>query len=194
MKCMIVCAAVFAASVSCASAQNFDIRLLEQLNSKNPKTQTYWISTSNSVYYAAPTLVMGQLAYGLLYKDKAEMKRGIESALSVGISIAISTGIKDMVNRPRPYQTYPDKIHPYSFTNGKSFPSGHTTLAFATATSLALEYKKWYITVPAFAWAASVGYSRMTLGKHYPTDVAAGAIVGIGSGYLSHWLTKKIFK
>lgn len=191
---MIVCAAVFAVSVPCANAQNFDIHLLEQLNAKNPKAETYWISTSNSVYYAAPTLVMGQLGYGLLYKDKAEFKRGIESALSVGISIAISTGIKDMVNRPRPYQTYPDKIHPYSFTNGKSFPSGHTTLAFATATSLALEYKKWYITIPAFAWAASVGYSRMTLGKHYPTDVAAGALVGIGSGYLSHWLTKKIFK
>ena len=194
MKCMIVCAAVFAAGVSGANAQNFDIQLLQQLNAKNPKTATYWISTSNSAYYAGPTLIMGQFAYGLLYKDKVEMKRGFESALSVGISIAISTGIKDIVNRPRPYQTYPDKIHPYSFTDGKSFPSGHTTLAFATATSLALEYKKWYITVRAFAWAASVGYSRMALGKHYPTDVAAGALVGIGSGYLSHWLTKKIFK
>jgi membrane-associated phospholipid phosphatase len=194
MKRMIACASLLTISVSCVQAQNFDINLLQKINSSNPRSQTYWISTSNSAYYAAPTLVMGDLVYGLMYKDKVAMKRGFESALCVGISIAISTGLKDMVNRPRPYQSYPDKIHPYSYTDGKSFPSGHTTLAFATATSLALEYKKWYITVPAFAWAASVGYSRMTLGKHYPTDVAAGAVIGIGSGYLSHWLTKKIFK
>lgn len=183
--------------VMCCSqvkGQNMDIDLLRKFNAENPGGQKYWLQTSNSVYWAAPTLTMGNLAYGLIYKDKKAMKNGFESALSIGICLAVSGGIKTMVNRPRPDQSYPDQIHTYTTSNGKSFPSGHTTLAFATATTLSLQYKKWYITVPAYAWAASVGYSRMRLGRHYPTDVACGALVGIGSGYLSHWLTKKIFK
>lgn len=182
-------------AVTCAQvhSQSIDYKMLKSLNSSNPTSQTYWINSSNSVYYAAPTFTMGNLAYGVLYKDKKAIHNGVESALSVGICLAVSGGIKTLVNRPRPYQTHSDII-PVSWSDGKSFPSGHTTLAFATATTLALEYKKWYITVPAFAWAASVGYSRMKLGKHYPTDVGAGIVVGVGSAYLSHWLTKKILK
>ncbi len=175
-------------------AQNFDVNLLRKINARSMADQGYWMHTSNSVYYAAPTFTAGNIAYGLLYKDKAALKNGFESALSVGICLAVSGGIKSMVNRNRPTQSYPGEIISYSDSKGKSFPSGHTTLAFATATTLALEYKKWYITVPAYAWAASVGYSRMRLDRHYPTDVACGALIGIGSGYLSHWITKKIFK
>ena len=194
MKRVIVCVGFCTLVSSQAQSQNMDIDLLRKFNSRNPTGQTYWLQTSNSAYWMAPTLTAGNLAYGLLYKDKKAMRSGFESALSVGICLAVSGGVKTLVNRPRPTQTYPDQIQSYSNSEGKSFPSGHTTLAFATATTLSLQYKKWYVTVPAYAWAASVGYSRMRLGRHYPTDVACGAIVGIGSGYLSHWLTKKIFK
>jgi undecaprenyl-diphosphatase len=58
---------------------------------------------------------------------------------------------------------------------------------------MSIQYKKWYVVVPAFAWAGSVGYSRLYLGEHYPTDVFAGAAIGIGSAYLSEWLNKKLF-
>jgi len=67
-------------------------------------------------------------------------------------------------------------------------------LAFAAATSVSLQYKKWYIVVPAYAWAAGVGYSRLYLGEHYPTDVIGGAVIGAGSAFISHWISKKIFK
>lgn len=194
MKHVIVCVGFCSLVCSQAKSQNLDIDLLRKFNSRNPTGQTYWMQTSNSAYWMAPTWTAGNLAYGLIYKDKKAIRNGFESALSVGIGLALSGGIKTLVNRPRPTQTYPDAIRSYTDSEGKSFPSGHTTLAFATATTISLQYKKWYITVPAYAWAASVGYSRMRLGRHYPTDVAAGALVGIGSGYLSHWLTKKIFK
>jgi len=182
-------------SLSCSQvySQSLDMKILKPINATNPASQMYWINTSNSAYYVAPTFTVGNLGYGLLFKDKVAIHNGVESALSVGICLALSGGIKTLVNRPRPYQTHPE-INTLTYSDGKSFPSGHTTLAFATATTIALEYKKWYITVPMFAWATSVGYSRMRLGRHYPSDVAAGAIVGIGSGYLSHWLTKKILK
>lgn len=194
MKRIVVCFGLCTLACTQAQSQNLDINLLRRFNASNPTSQTYWIQTSNSVYYMAPTITAGSLAYGLLYKDKQAVKNGFEMALSVGVSMAVSGGLKTLVNRPRPYQTYPGEVIPNTYSDGKSFPSGHTTLAFATATTLTLQYKKWYVAVPAYAWAASVGYSRMRLGRHYPTDVAAGALIGIGSGYLSHWLTKKLFK
>lgn len=194
MKGIVVCIGLSALTCTEVCSQNIDVDLLRKMNASNPSGQVYWLQTSNSVYWAAPTMSAGNLAYGLLYKDKKAIKNSFESALSFGICLAVSGGVKSLVNRQRPSQAYPELIRSNTYSEGKSFPSGHTTLAFATATTLALEYKKWYITLPAFAWASSVGYSRMRLGRHYPTDVAAGAVVGIGSAYLSHWITKKIFK
>ena len=76
-----------------------------------------------------------------------------------------------------------------------SFPSGHTSDAFSLATALSIVYPKWYVVVPAYAWAVTVGYSRMALGVHYPGDVLAGALIGAGSAYLCFrgqlWLQKK---
>jgi membrane-associated phospholipid phosphatase len=194
MKCSLLIAGLYACSCPAAQSQNLDINLLRTLNARNPACETLTMQTSNSVYWAAPTITLGALGYGLLHKDKNALRNGFESALSVGISMAVSGGLKELVNRQRPDQAYPDVIRTYTYTDGKSFPSGHTTLAFATATSLALTYKKWYITVPAYAWAAGVGYSRMRLGRHYPSDVAAGALIGVGSAYLSHWVTGKLFR
>ena len=73
-------------------------------------------------------------------------------------------------------------------TNGRSpsFPSGHTSGAFSFATSLTIACPKWYIAGPAYIWAGAVGYSRMDLGVHYPSDVLAGAIIGVGSAYLCY--------
>jgi undecaprenyl-diphosphatase len=78
--------------------------------------------------------------------------------------------------------------------NSPSFPSGHTSVAFSTATSLYLAYPKWYVAVPAFTYAASVGYSRMYLGVHYPSDVLAGAVIGAGSAWLMYKANKWLFK
>ncbi len=112
---------------------------------------------------------------------------------SIAISAIIAESLKKSIDRQRLYQKYPG-IYPYKIEDGESFPSGHTTIAFATATTLSLQYKKWYVVVPAYAWAAGCGFSRLYLGEHYTTDVIGGAVIGTGSAFLSHWLTKKIFK
>jgi len=174
-------------------AQNWDVELLDRINPQYP-TSTFWAQTSHSAYWVPAVATVGTLAYGILKKDKQAKLNGVELILSIGASAAICQSIKWAVGRTRPGDAYPNLIYPDTPNHdNQSFPSGHTSFVFATATTLSLQYKKWYVTVPAFAWAGSVGYSRMYLGKHYPSDVFGGIVVGAGSACLSHWLSKKLF-
>ena len=176
-----------------AGAQNIDIDILKSINPTNPNSQ-YWIQTSSSAYWVPFAYSVGTLGYGIIKKDKQAKIKACEAFISVGTAIIVTEVLKPIINRKRPVDSYPGEVFTISPAHSGSFPSGHTSLAFSTATTIALQYKKWYIVVPAYLWAGSVGYSRMYLGKHYPSDVLAGAAVGIGSAFLSHWLTKKIFK
>jgi membrane-associated phospholipid phosphatase len=64
-----------------------------------------------------------------------------------------------------------------------SFPSGHTTIAFAAATVFAKEYKdKVYVPIIAYSAATLIGLSRITENKHWATDVLAGAVIGYMAG------------
>ena len=105
--------------------------------------------------------------------------------------------MKYLVDRERPYERYPDRVHPYSHESSPSFPSGHTASAFALATSLCIKYPKWYVIAPSALWACSVGVSRMNEGVHYPSDLIAGAVIGTGCAvvnvYVNRWLNTWLF-
>lgn len=165
------------------SAQNWDIETLERLNNQSEmKGFSTFISESTIITSFGIPVGIGITA---LVKDDDKM---LKEALYIGVSQMINNGLtyalKLSFNRERPYDTYP-QIENYKVMSSASFPSGHTSLAFSTATALSLQYPKWYIIAPSFFWASSVGYSRMNLGVHYPTDIIAGAILGAGSAYLT---------
>jgi membrane-associated phospholipid phosphatase len=176
-----------------STAQNLDVDILKSINPRHP-TSLYWSNTSNSAYYAAGAATFGTLIYSFVSNDKTAKRNAVESFISIGSGVLVTHMGKIAVKRTRPADKYPDKIFVNTLTHNQSFPSGHTSLAFATATSLSMQYKKWYISVPAYVWASSVGYSRMYLGKHYPTDVLAGAAVGIGTAYAGRWFNQKLFR
>src|SRR3954447_4650172 len=174
-------------------AQNWDIDLLKKINPENPNS-TLMKGLSSSSYPIGVLTPMSLLAAGFIKKDKQLQYKGWQSAGALAIDVALTAALKYTINRDRPAEKYPNEVFPYSNETDPSFPSTHTSVAFATATSLTLEFKKWYVALPAYLWAASVGYSRLYLGEHYPTDVIGGAVVGAGSAFLSEWLTKKISK
>lgn len=176
-------------------SQNADIRLLRYINkNRNTSLDGTFKTITNSVSpisIASPILVFGT---GLIEKDKTIQQKGLVMGASFLTSAIITTTLKKTINRTRPFDTYPDIIK-LSDGGSASFPSGHTSEAFATATSLSLAFPKWYVIAPSYTYATLVGYSRMHLGVHYPSDVLAGAIVGAGSAYLCYkaqkWINHK---
>jgi membrane-associated phospholipid phosphatase len=176
-----------------SSAQSGEVKLLANINPGRP-TSDLWKGVTNSVYPITVASPLGLLTAGYIQKDKQLQKEGWKAAGTVLINVVAVQGLKRTILRTRPYHGYPESINPYFIEKDSSFPSGHTSNAFAIATTLTLSSKKWYVAVPAYLWAAGAGYSRLYLGQHYPSDVLAGAAVGVGSAFVSRWLTEMIFK
>lgn len=176
-------------------SQNADIRILRQINlNRNERLDGAFTTITNSaspISIAAPILVFGT---GLIEKDKNLQQKGLVMGATVIVAATISTTLKHAINRTRPFVTYPD-IQKVGSGGSPSFPSGHTSDAFSTATSISLAFPKWYVIAPSYTYASLVGYSRMHLGVHYPSDVLAGAIIGAGSAYLCYkaqkWINHK---
>jgi membrane-associated phospholipid phosphatase len=179
---------------SISNAQNSDIDLLKKINlNRNTNIESSMIGITNSaipVSIGTPIIIY---AVGLIEKDSITKKKAIFIGETFAASAFISLALKSIVKRDRPYITYPE-IDNVVEESSYSFPSGHTSSAFATATSLSMVYPKWYVIAPSFLWAGAVGYSRLYLGVHYPTDVLAGAIIGSGSAFLCYKLNKWINK
>jgi membrane-associated phospholipid phosphatase len=174
-------------------AQNADIDLLKKINNEYGKVGGPLMkgatNSDTPISLGIPSILM---ISGVLKKDSTAFNSGIELFLSQTINGIVTVSLKNSIQRERPFITYPAEIKKYTNAGSPSFPSGHTSMAFSTATSLSLCYPKWYVIVPAFIWAGSVGYSRMYLGVHYPSDILAGALLGTGSALLSHFIYKKL--
>lgn len=149
---------------------------------------------TNSVDYGGIGLPIGLLATGLIRKDKIMTMNSFEMMTTTIVGSLLTTSTKLLFERDRPFVTYPNDIFKHGKAGSHSFPSGHTSMAFATATSISLLYPKWYVIAPSFLWASSIGYSRMYLGVHYPSDVLAGALIGAGSAIGTHYLFNYIKK
>ena len=99
--------------------------------------------------------------------------------LAPALCLFLVTVLRYVINRPRPYHERGAGIIPLveKNTQDKSFPSRHTASAFVIALTI-LPYALW-AGIPLLVLASLVGFVRFALGVHYPSDILAGAGLGI---------------
>jgi membrane-associated phospholipid phosphatase len=116
---------------------------------------------------------------------KRAAARGLRSLTLT--SILVNLVLKPLFRRRRPaLEAVPEVRRLARLPRSASLPSGHSASAFAFATGASLELP---VLAPLLApLAAAVAFSRVYTGVHYPSDVAAGAAVGVGAALLSRLL------
>ncbi len=134
----------------------------------------------------------------LFFKKTRKMGFGVLFALLFGL-LFTNICIKPIVARPRPYVDETLIFHQWWLSvNGLisseySFPSGHTTAAFAAMTAVFL-YGNKKISWTAYIFALIMGFTRVYLCVHYPSDILGGIIIGVISSILSFYFINYIYK
>jgi membrane-associated phospholipid phosphatase len=145
-----------------------------RLLAHSPESVTWVRRYSHLGEHGAVWLVSGAAA---ALVDRPRRRRWLRATAAVGAAYATSTSIKLAVGRKRP--AIEDLPHLMATPTGLSFPSSHTTSSFAAARAFGALVPG----PPLQVAAAAMALSRLYLGVHYPSDVAAGAALGalIGS-------------
>lgn len=116
---------------------------------------------------------------------------GIQLLISIVFAFIVYQCIlKPLIARPRPFVQNPEFTLLIKAPKDFSFPSGHTACGFSFVVILFLAKNKWWI--PSFVLASLIGFSRLYLYVHFPTDVLCGAICGTVFGGISYYFSKKI--
>ena len=183
--------------VSGLSAQNWDINTLHRVNSWDGKfVRNYNKIISRSEPYVAVGVPVAMAVAAWIKHDKGLLKDAVYVGTSVAGAFVVTYGMKYLVDRERPYDKYPDRVHAYSHEGSPSFPSGHTAAAFMAATLLYKEYgfKGYWIGLVAYAAAIVTGFTRILNNRHWLFDVIIGAALGILLTDLAFRLVQLIFK
>lgn len=189
---LVVCLIIL--SMPAVGQMKWDVSLFRTINNtSSPETDKFFPFLTNSMRPVVISAPIGFFATGVLAKDRQAEDTGVLLAGATILNLGLTYAMKEGFHRKRPFETL-ENVHYKGGERSPSFPSGHSSSAFATATLVSLQYKKWYIAVPAYTWASLVGYSRVHGGYHYPSDVLAGAIVGAGCAYLLWKIRAPILK
>jgi membrane-associated phospholipid phosphatase len=187
-------AVISAVALSDESVQKFMIKLRDRNEWVHDVSN--FVTNTGGPYEA---ITLGLMAtYGVVFKNEKLKTTALLASQSYITSAAIQTMIKLVSGRQRPFVYRPDHVEaepkfygpfhsPFRDVNGKkttgSFPSGHTTGAFAAATVFAMEYHdRPLVPIIAYSSASLIGLSRITENKHWVSDVLAGVALGLLSG------------
>ena len=117
-------------------------------------------------------------------------KTGLAVLISLIAGFLIGNmGLKNMIMRQRPCWLDPTIPLLLSSPHDYSFPSGHTLAAFEAAVSVFLYHRRWGYALLVFA--VVIGFSRMYLFVHFPSDVLVGALLGTGIAFCVHKIFEK---
>jgi membrane-associated phospholipid phosphatase len=180
----------YAQAQSQSPIQQFDDRVLIDLqNQRTPEQTNVFMFLSSTNRYVDIGIPAGMLIGGIIGNNEQLRQNSLFVASSTAVSYGLNFLLKKLIKRRRPFDQN-ISITPVYRAQDYSFPSGHTSSSFATVTALSMAYPKWFVIIPSYLWAGSVSYSRMYLGVHYPSDVAAGTVLGVGSALSMSFIKK----
>lgn len=174
----------YVAGLSTASAILYtDFAKNEQQNYYQNNLQSFHSSADDFLQYSPTLLNIGLHVAGLNDNQKPKELLTI-FLIGTGTYTVLTQGLKYTINETRPDGT------------DHSFPSGHTATAFFGARMLDRAYGKQYplISIGGYALATATGAMRIANNKHWATDVAMGAAIGIASAEIAHWIYPKLKK
>ena len=128
--------------------------------------------------YAFAAVYIGLLAV-LLFTGNAFLARAL---IVPAITFALTTALRMLVNRPRPYEAHDIDPVIHKDTQGKSMPSRHMTSAVIIAFTCCIYLPA--LGIALFCACACIAFTRIVGGVHYPTDIAAAIGVGLACGIL----------
>jgi undecaprenyl-diphosphatase len=134
------------------------------------------------------------IALALLMLCFAKTRRAGGTALTamvLGLLVTNMT-IKPLVSRDRPWIAMEDFETLIRNSDPNSFPSGHTCAAFAFAVAVCMTLPQRWARAAAVTVAILMGFSRLYVGVHFPSDVLVGAVIGSLCGLLASWLVPKM--
>jgi membrane-associated phospholipid phosphatase len=138
----------------------------------------YGLKTSAAVFSG------GTYLYGLIAGDEYVRVTGRMVGESILLAGAVTGSLKIILGRARP--TNQDDNYNFQYfefdDDFNSFPSGHTTIAFAISSVIAGRIDRWWAYVGAYGLSASTAYARMYKNRHWFSDVVLGAAIGTLSG------------
>ncbi|MBK7631763.1 MAG: phosphatase PAP2 family protein [Ignavibacteriales bacterium] len=166
-----------------ATLTDKDVRNFSQRNKSDFANDVFSIDKYFYTEFVGASII-GLYGYGLIDNNNSVRKLAVKLTEATFLATSLTVITKTVVGRGRPYKQecnyYTD---PFSFDNDyNSFPSGHTTLAFAYSTVMANEIDNIFWKVGWYAAAGLVGYSRIYHNQHWVSDVLMGAAIGYFSG------------
>lgn len=137
----------------------------------------FYVNASEALFIATLAVIF-LAASGT--RHLAWRRAAVAAALSAGLALAVGKAISELVDRARPFVVDSGGVHLFSgHAADPGFPSDHATASFAIAMAIFLRHRRWGVVALLAAAVLSVG--RVAIGVHYPSDVLAGALLGIAA-------------
>lgn len=171
-----------------------DITVFRWLNSwvgYSPFIDWTIVFRAEYLWYVMAGAVIALPFFTFLPRFRQYRKRHLELLYLVSISafsarFVVAEAIKYIFGRPRPFVVLDGVQQLFQHSASRSFPSGHASLAFAIAAAVSFYYPK--TSILFFLAAINVGVARVVVGVHWPSDILGGALVGIVTAWLAHWI------